>query len=57
MTENVRLLLVGVLLVLIVVPLLAWDWDRSKWRWPRVSAVLLLAGGVMIGYAIAAGPD
>ena len=47
----------GVLLLLIVVPLLAWDWGKSEWRYPKTAGVLLWVSGGLIGYAIGVGPD
>ena len=60
MTGSVRLMLVGVLLVLIVAPVLAHYAQEEEWERPGfviAAAAVLLAGGVMIGYALGVGPD
>jgi hypothetical protein len=50
-------MVIGVLLVLVVVPWLAWDWDSDRWRHPIPAGIVLAVGSGLIGYAIGAGPD
>ena len=47
----------GVLLLLIVVPLLAWDWGKSEWRYPKTGRGPSVGQRELIGYAIGVGPD
>jgi hypothetical protein len=47
---------IGIFVTLLIVPWVAWDWNRNEWRHPKVAAVLLWIGGVMIGYGIGVGP-
>jgi hypothetical protein len=56
-TGGVRLMVIGVLLLLFVVPVLAWDWSRDQWRYPKTAGVMLWVSGGLVGYAIASGPD